>query len=864
MAEGITFGSWLKQRRKELGLTQEELAERVDCSYGTMRKLEADERRPSGQIAHLLAGYFHVPDDEREAFVTFARTGRSASGEAASHAPWREVHLRQTNLPTALTPLVGREQQERAARDYLLHPKTRLLTMTGPPGIGKTRLALHVASALVEHFEDGVHFVDLSPIVDPDLVLPTVARSLRLKESTDRPIESVLLEYVRERRMLLLLDNFEQVLDATPDIVRLMQASPWLKIVVTSREALHVRGERRFPVPPLEVPSTGSWAKPNSDRVPSPSDPLGTRYSVLSTFPSVELFVQRAQEVSPDFVLTEENADDVAEVCVALEGLPLAIELAAARVRHLSLSEMRAALDRPLKLLTGGGQDLPTRQRTLRAAIEWSYRLLDRVEQAHFRRLGIFLGSFTRSAAESVCGRDCEEQPATQDIIESLVDKSLLKVEREIEEPRFGVLETIREFAREQLDLSGEGEATERRYAETYLALAERRVPLIESQDGEISIAYLDREHDNLRAALQWLFTQGQQSQNLELSEMGLRLAVLLTKFWEAHSYYSEWRTWMERALEVLDSSMWKAARNENAEKHRYWRSLEARIFHRSGSIYMWQGDYHAARNLVGKAVEVWRELGEKEDLAFALHTLALINSEMGEKGTARELYEESLALQREVGTKNLIGRTLNNLGIMYRGAGELDKARPLLEERLALARAQGDRLGIATALDNLGLVALDQEDFAACRRYQQECLPIFRELGNKRGIAEALSFVGMREVEEGEYEAARDSYIESLTLFHELGIKLGIAKCLSGLAAVFTRTGRPLMAARLWGAVAAIREAIGTPLPPASRPRVERHIAAARTQLDASSFEAAWAEGRAMPLVEAIADAMGETATTR
>src|SRR5688572_10084409 len=328
MDNAITFGTWLRQRRKERGITYDELAEQIGCSRITLRKLESGERRPSRQIAELLAGYLSIPSDEQEAFVTFARTGHSStaplrvtlSGEVASRAPWRGAHLRQTNLPALLTRLVGRAANQEEARALLLQPKVRLLTMTGAPGIGKTRLALQIASELVDHLEDGVYFVDLAPVSEPALVLATTARALGLKETADHPIERVLLDHLRERRMMLVLDNFEQVLDAAPAVVKLLEGSPWLKIMVTSREALRVRGERRYPVPPLGVPDLHHLPPTEA----------------LEEYPAVELFVERAAEVQPNFALTPENAKEVAAVCVSLEGLPLAIELAAARAHQLS------------------------------------------------------------------------------------------------------------------------------------------------------------------------------------------------------------------------------------------------------------------------------------------------------------------------------------------------------------------------------------------------------------------------------------------------------------------------------------------------------------------------------------------------
>jgi predicted ATPase/DNA-binding XRE family transcriptional regulator len=502
MSHEVTFGEWLKQRRTELGVTGDQLAERLSFSLDLLRKLESGARHPSGQITRLLADYFRIPTDEREAFVSFARTGgvtatpfvKSASEpvDNSQAAPWRSAYVRQTNLPAVLTPLIGREQELEAGHQQILNPKTRLLTLIGPPGIGKTRLALQVASNAVEHFDDGIFFVDLSPVSDPDSVLPTIGRALGLKEAGERPIEELLLDFARDKRALLVLDNFEQVLDAAPLVVKLMESGPWLKAVVTSREALHVRGERHLSVPALNVP--------DMNRLP----PVES----LLNYSAVELFAERAVEVAPGFVLTDKNAEDVAQVCVALEGLPLAIELAAARLRHLSPRVLRAELSSRLKLLTGGRRDLPPRQRTLFSAIEWSYDLLSEKEQDLFAKLGVFSGGFTASAVYAVCGAKSERDvPAVQEILFSLVDKSIVKEANSdavTGDMRFGMLEVIREFAVERLEERGEIEEARQRHALYFMALAEESEFPLSGADQIPWLNRLEAEYDNLLAALRW------------------------------------------------------------------------------------------------------------------------------------------------------------------------------------------------------------------------------------------------------------------------------------------------------------------------------------------------------------------------
>ncbi len=556
---GPTFGGWLKQRRKDQGIGPDDFAELIGCSTITLLKVEAGERRPSRQVALLVAQLLHVPADEQEAFITFARTGQPATvsstetttqGKIEARSPWRATHLRKSNLPHLLTPLIGREHDEAQVGALLLNTKVRLLTLTGAPGIGKTRMALQVASDALDHFEDGVFLVELAPVSDPGEVPAAAARALSLKESVSEPVEETLLAYVRERRMLLVLDNLEHLLDATPSIVKLLEGCPWLKVLVTSREALHVRGERRYTVPPLAIPDKKEISAPTPD--------------TLAGYPSVELFVERAQAIAPDFELTAENAGDVAAICVGLDGLPLAIELAAANAGHFSPGEMKKALAKPLRLLTGGGRDLLPRQRTLRSAIEWSYSLLTTDEQTLFRRLGVFVGGFTAPAAEALWDAAWTRTPYTingdtdlaspMDILRSLEEKSLVKRESSTrgDGARYGLLETIREFAGEKLQKSGQvGEAhhVQMKHALYFMELAEEADSHLRGARQQEWLERLEEEHGNLLAALSWAgghSEKGSQSNDIGeavgAAEIGLRTAAALGHFWYVRGYFSEGR----------------------------------------------------------------------------------------------------------------------------------------------------------------------------------------------------------------------------------------------------------------------------------------------------------------------------------
>jgi predicted ATPase/DNA-binding XRE family transcriptional regulator len=868
--EMITFGGWLKQRRKELGVTQDELADHIGCSLATLQKIEGGVRRPSGQLAHLLADYFRVPSDEREAFTVFARAGQVASSDpqpalvALAHAPWRAVSLRHTNLPVVLTALIGREHEEEAVRDYLLNPKVRLLSMTGPPGVGKTRLALQVASSLAEHFEDGVFFIDLAPVLEPGLVLPTIGRVLGLKEAGELSAERVLVEYVRERRMLLVLDNFEQVLDAASEVVKLMQASPWLKVLVTSREALHVRGERRLSVPPLGVPGPllFSGAVGTDDR----RRPL---LEALATYPSVKLFVERAQDVNPDFELTRENARDVAMVCAELEGLPLAIELAAARANHLSSREMRTALDNRLKLLKGEARDLPARHRTLRAAVEWSYDLLDTAEQTLFRGLGAFAGGSALAAIEAireVAEADDQQSPVpTLDVLVALVDKSLVRQQGlgshvgEGGESRFGMLEVIREYALEKLIASGEADAVRQRHARYFVALA-REASANKSGPREASfIARLDAELDNLRSALDWLLDYGREDP--ELTELALHMVIALFYFWDLRGYFTEGREWLARALENGDRNLWCAdcLKSETVEgREAALKALRAKTLNTAGLLAWHQADYQAAQALYEAGLTLRREVGDKAGIASSLNNLAILANEHGGHEAAIKLHEEALALQQELGDKMNIALSLNNLGVAYWDMGDVARARPFYEKSLVLYRELGYKSGMVLSLDNLGMVATNEQDYTAARHYQEECLAICRELGDKNNLAHVLANAAATAVEEGDYTLARNLYAEDLPLLQELGYRSVIAKCFAGMAAMSHKQERPIEAARLWGVAEGLRLAIDNPMGKMGREQYERQVDSARSQAGTAVFEAAWTEGRVMPIDQAIEYALG------
>jgi predicted ATPase/DNA-binding SARP family transcriptional activator len=809
------------------------------------------------------------------------------------------------NLPAAVTSFVGREQEMADLRRLLT--RNRLLTLTGAAGSGKTRLSLEAAVGLLDEFRDGVFFVDLAPIRDPDLVLSAIAQTLGVREVGDQPLREILTGYLRGRQLLLLLDNFEQVIPAAPLLAQLLAAAPWLKLIVTSREPLRLRGEQEFPVPPLPVPPVGAplaGALSASQRHP--------HHVSRQQYAAVELFVQRAVNVRPDFALTDENAAAVAEICVRLDGLPLAIELAAARIKLSSPETLRAQLagapragahgrpqESPLHLLVGGARDLPERHQTLRSAIAWSYDLLDEEEKRLFRRYAGFVGGFTVEAAEAVSDADGDLGIDPLEGLASLLDKNLLRQQafpdrhllsdrpeaarldasptpRRLpawwEGPRLTMLETIREYALERLVESGEAPAVRRRHAEYFLALAERAEPEFHGPAQGEWFERLEIEQGNLRAALAW--SQG----GRDNAEEALRLTGALGRFWEARGYFGEGRRWLEGALErshgvpspALAKAFTQAGRLawcQNyyttarflAEEGLETARLSGRISDIAyallslGLVAQFQADYAAARSCHEESLALYRELGDLGGTASTLFLLGHLASAQNELAAARSHYKEGLAIFRQLGDKRSIAWTLSNFARLACWHGDYGVAQAHSEESMAIFREIGDKWGIAFSSVSLGDAARLQGDTATARSYYEEGLLVSRELGEKRAMALLLRGLGLLSQGQGEFGATRSLHQQSLRLFQEIRDKPGIEGCLESLAAVAVTRDQPGQAARLLGAAASLRESIGAPLPPVERAEYDRTVEVARSALGEEVFAAAWAEGQTMKLEQAI-----------
>ena len=724
------------------------------------------------------------------------------------------------NLPIQPTPFIGREKEVDAVQQLLLRQEVHLVTLTGPGGVGKTRLALQVAAEIAEHFPDGMWFVSLAPISDPNLVIPAIIQTLGLREAREQSQMDHLKGALHEKKTMLLLDNFEQVVSAANQIADLLAVCPQLSVLITSREGLHVRAEREFPVPAL--------ALPDAKQLPDPA--------VLSQYEAVALFIERAQAVQPDFAITGENAAAIVGICHRVDGLPLAIELAAGRSKLFAPQALLPRLENRLKVLIGGARDLPSRQQTLRGTIAWSYDLLDRAEKRLFRRLSVFVGGCTLEAAEAVSNANQDLGIDVLHGVTSLVDKSLLRQETQADgDPRLLMLETIREYALERLAASGEAETFRRRHATFFLRLSEEAEPKIRSAERSTWRKRLEVEHDNLRAALRWTL------ENQE-AEMGLSLAGALLAFWRVSNQDHEGRSWCEQVLAQPGAKARTTAR--------------AKALLAAGVMTRYLGDLQEAQRLLEESVSIGQEGGTagKRSLAHALTGLSHVALLQGNLGAARELGEESMRLFREVGEAWGTALALNFLGRATLEMGDLVAARVLLEESAALFRIIGDRQRLALPLNALGLVALRQGDYVSARAHYEEALAVSQETGDEQYIAEALAYLGTVVLRVGDYQQSLALYLQSLALNRVRGYKDGIAEDLAGVAEVANLTGQPERAAWLLGAVEALREVSGIRLSPLRQAEYDCTVGGIRAQLDEAAFAAAWAEGRSMTLEQVLA----------
>jgi predicted ATPase len=738
------------------------------------------------------------------------------------------------NLPYQLTSFIGREGQMREIKDLLR--ASRLLTLLGAGGSGKTRLALQAAADLLEEYPDGVWVIELAPLSDPSLIVQRVASIFSMREEStsmtdereqpglleSRTLWEKLTDSLRSKRLLILMDNCEHMIEGCARFAEsLLQACPYLRMVATSREALGIRGESVYRVPPLSLPD--------------PHQSLSAEQAAQSE--AIRLFTDRAIAAWPHFRLLDSNVAAIAHICRRLDGIPLAIELAASRVGVLPVEEIAVRLDDRFRLLTGGSRTALPRQQTLKALLDWSYDLLSEKEQMFLRRLSVFAGGWTLEAAEAICSDTNIPRNEILDLLTHLVNKSLVFFEERNGQPRYRMLETVRQYSQDRLLESGESEIVRRRHRDCYVELAEWMEPELWSSVQEIWLDQLEAEHDNLRVALAWSLADRE-------AEPAVRLAGALWWFWYVRGYWSEGRAWLRDAL------------NKEAGASI---SARAKALKGAGVLAWRQGDYEQAKVQCETSLALFRELRDKKGIAYALNTLGLVARDQGHYKRAIELLEEGLALFRDMEDKHGIALSLYVLGRAAWRQKEYRRAGVLCQESLSLSRELGYKRGIAYSLDILGRVAWDQGNSHQAQKLCEDSLTLFRELGEKQGIAHSLRRLGLIARHRGDFQQATALSRDALSLFWELGEKLGIAECLEERASVNAAQGLWKQAARFFGAAQALRQAIGAPLPPDERPLYAREVALTRTHLGEETFSATWTEGWKTDLEQVVQSALSE-----
>lgn len=820
-----TFGQWVKSQRTALGLTQDNLAQRVVCSKSTINKIERNERLPSKAMAEQLALYLKIPSAEYASFIHLALPNLLLEPNSL---PTQTRARAIPSLPTPLTGLIGREEEVASISSLLQRASSRLITLTGPGGTGKTRLAIQVAAEMEKSFADGVHFISLAPVHDPALVLPTIAQTLGLKSARDQRDEELLVNYLHDKAVLLVLDNFEQVLGAAKAVAELLMFTERFKVLVTSRAVLRLNGEYEFAVPPLALPSLN----------------MPANLHALADSPAVRLFAEHARLVRPYFELNENNAYPIAEICARLDGLPLAIELAAARCKVISPEAILKRLKNGaggvnIDLLSGGGRDLPDRHQALRQTMEWSYNLLTPQERLLFRRLGVFVGGNTLDVIEEICEKrsassrlQANRAESALNLAISLIDQSLLRqVDSADGEPRFFMLETLREYALECLAAASELEMMQRQHAVYFLRLAESIETKLHGPEQEICLQRLEVEFHNLRAALAW-------SSDHDL-EMALRLASALWQFWLTRGYLSEGRAWMSDILQRPGADSFPLAR--------------ARVLNGAGLLLSVQGDTNTANVYLQESLRLFRELGDTLGEAWVLNHLGQVLNSVGQKNQAMKFFERSLNLFREQNAQWHSAWVLVNLGDVNVYDGDRDLAQQFLSEARDLFKRLGDQRGAAAAIDRLGVLAHLSNEFERALPLFAESRRLFDLVGDVEGSAWALYHLGRISYDSGKHAPAFDYLVESLRLFEKLGDQWGSFWALLCLGQTVFDQNHLYEAAVLMGATDTLVNIFHHRLLPADYNAIQETLQKAHARLE----PAAWATGQALPTEKALALAL-------
>jgi predicted ATPase/class 3 adenylate cyclase len=766
----------------------------------------------------------------------------------ADFPPLKSVDTLPNNLPVQLTSFVGREKEMAEVKSQLT--AARLLTLTGSGGTGKTRLALQVAADLLESFPDGIWFVDLAPLSDPDLVPQTVASALGVREQPGRSLIAVLNDYVASKTLALILDNCEHLVDPCARLSeRLLRAGLGVRILATSREALGIAGEVAWPVPSLTLPDTHD-----------------TSVEQLSQSEAVRLFLERALAVQPHFQLSLANASSVAQVCTRLDGIPLALELAASRLRVLSVEQLAARLDDRFRLLTGGSRTALPRQQTLRALIDWSFGLLSEPERVIFRRLAVFMGGWTLEAAEAVCGEvDPSLSPLGNggigetdvlDLLSHLVDKSLVVAQPDEIGMRYRMLETIRQYAREKLVDSGEMESLRDAHLAYYCGWVPDQQPSVIAGARTVWFPKFDVEYENLRAAITWGLERG--------TQRALRIVCALPQYWGARGYLTEGRSWVEQ---VLGRDAAEAASQPKDDETR--RAFRADALSALAGVLVLQGQNAQARKVLEEEAGLNRDLGNRRGLAIGLGLLSMVCASQGDSQSAAEHMKESIELAEAVGDKLTLAM---DYGVVGRFAYEQDrdfaKARLYLQRAIALERELGFEWGLGLGLSLLAAISSEEGDYDKARSLLAESMALFQAEGNKQFVNSTRSHLANVARAQGDYETANDLYAQAVTTWQDLGNRGAAARCIECLAFVaIAQSEAPDIAdrqdwlrkaARLFGAAAALRESSGSNMEPKEREEFEREQAKLSAQLDGETLKGAWGEGRSLPIEQLVQSTLG------
>ena len=807
-----SFGQSLKHYRQIRDLTQADLAEQVGCATESIRKMEANRQRPSKFLASRLADILGVPPDDRSKFLTLARARINPVG--ARPTPGPTAFSTVVNLPAQITSLVGRQQDMTAAIKLLRKPDVRLVTLTGPGGVGKTRLAAQVALKLLPDFPDGVFFVPLAAVTDANSVAPAIAHVLHIRATSDQFITHF-AAHLGQKNILLVLDNFEHVLAAAPLVAELFEAAPALRILVTSRTTLSLYGEHELNVPPLSTPDLKSL-------------PPSTQ---LTQYEAVRIFVERTRALKADFALTEANAPAVAEICCRLDGLPLALELAAAYGKLLSPLMLLEHLKKEPIDLASSAANLPERHSTLRNTIHWSYQLLNPDEQDIFQQLSVFLGGCTLEAIEAVCTLQ-GGSVLTQ--VGSLLDKSLLQqMDTASDERRFLMLDTIRSYAAEQLERSGKQDQARQRHLDYYLKLAEKIAPrfLLGSVQWKW-LERLERELGNLRAAIQWALQS-------RAGEAVVRLCTNLEYFWYEFGDPAEIYHWIEAVL---------------AEDMRLPTEIRARALRFTGYVLMtMQIDYPRAQASFEEALRLWQELDDQAEIANTLARLGIVTLELGDYERAQSLSEECLRISETLDDVTGVFWAREWLGVVWTRQGQARRAQEVFEASSKWWHQQGDLGSEAFALNNLGVTAMYQENYARARECQEQALALFQTIGDRRGVSSALNALGPVALRQGNPTEAYNLLSRSLSLRWENQDYNGIAWNLERLAEVAFTREQWERGAQLWGAAEILREKYHSPLFPADSNRYAPLLANARQRLGDNTWKSACIAGSAKPIEEIV-----------